>query len=521
LGLCSVFIDEWRGRARSFLIREDVQYVVRGGHLTEKSTESALNHTSQLSQCDNGAAPSSSLGGLEREALLLQECLQLYFEPRLLRIKPAETLDLRALAFLISASTVLNPHSHTNIHTHTPGVPSGLQGSLSSVPVEDPNPSKQSQEETSKDLISIRELKKVIEGGNYFLKQLKKEMSKREDVPSNLARTDVIPVSGTYSKSDTVLPTIKSNVPQEEQRSELENLCRERLRDRIYYTVITVSCRLEKCMKMLRVASEYHSKISTRHKNNGNLLFNTVSEADSLQPTVTENILYPMECFQKEESSAVNDADEIFMIDDALETACHGICMKEQYEYVRLKNILLRECKNVPWNVNMNMNVVQDSTLKRLRALGYFQTSTDDIQRWCWCRGVDDGRPMVQCDGCDEWFHSLCMGLCKSSSSSTSQSKSSKKTLQSIKEEGAVKGPLSATCATVPCDDDTVSHKCIRGVQNNAVKQETKRKGKIKVKQEKKSLEEINEKVNSMFFCIACSEEREDDYPFAWTSDNS
>jgi PHD-finger len=511
-------------------VREDVQYVVRGGHLTEKPTESAFNHTSQLSQCDNYAAPSSSLGGnLEREALLLQECLQLYFEPRLLRIKPAETLDLRALAFLISASTVLNPHTLT--HTHTPGVPSGLQGSLSSGPVhgtgdgtgdvEDPDPSKQSQGETSPALISIRELKLVIEGGNYFLKQLKQEMSKREDIPSNLARTDMTSVSSASSKSDTALSIIKTTASQVEQSSELENLCRERLRDRIYHTVITVSCRLDKCMKMLRVASEYHSKRSTRHKYNGNLLFNAVSEVDSFHPTVTENILYPMERSQKEESSAVNNDDEIFKIDDALETACHGICMKEQYEYVRLKNILLRECKNVPWNMDMNMNIVQDSTLKRLKALGYFQTSTDNIQRWCWCRGVDDGRPMVQCDGCDEWFHSLCMGLCKSSSSSSSQSKSSKKTLPSIKEEGVLTGPLSASSSTVIMDNNTVSQECMGGVQVNAVKKETKRKGKIKVKQEKKTLEEINEKVNCMFYCIACSEEREDDYPFAWTSDNS
>lgn len=57
--------------------------------------------------------------------------------------------------------------------------------------------------------------------------------------------------------------------------------------------------------------------------------------------------------------------------------------------------------------------------------------------------------------------------------------------------------------------------------QNNAVKKETRIKGKIKVKQEKKTLEEINEKVNCMFYCIACSEEREEEYAFAWTSDNS
>lgn len=27
---------------------------------------------------------------------------------------------------------------------------------------------------------------------------------------------------------------------------------------------------------------------------------------------------------------------------------------------------------------------------------------------YCWCRGVDDGRPMVQCDECGKWYHEEC-----------------------------------------------------------------------------------------------------------------
>lgn len=30
---------------------------------------------------------------------------------------------------------------------------------------------------------------------------------------------------------------------------------------------------------------------------------------------------------------------------------------------------------------------------------------------YCLCRGPDDGRLMVQCGGCEEWFHASCCGL--------------------------------------------------------------------------------------------------------------
>ena len=30
---------------------------------------------------------------------------------------------------------------------------------------------------------------------------------------------------------------------------------------------------------------------------------------------------------------------------------------------------------------------------------------------YCWCRGLDDGSPMICCDGCSEWFHIRCVGV--------------------------------------------------------------------------------------------------------------
>jgi hypothetical protein len=30
---------------------------------------------------------------------------------------------------------------------------------------------------------------------------------------------------------------------------------------------------------------------------------------------------------------------------------------------------------------------------------------------YCWCRGIDDGLPMICCDSCEEWFHHSCVNI--------------------------------------------------------------------------------------------------------------
>ena len=494
-----------------------MQFTVSGGLLGGMSTSSVINLTPQVPQYDNVVA-SHRHGRLVREASLLQECLQLYFEPRLLRIQPVETLDLRALAFLISASTTINPC--TNILN----APSELKDSSSIGPlygtengdVMDQNRQLLAKADMSQAPITLRELNQVIEGGNYFLKHLKKELSKWEDKPSDLKQTDITSSSGTCIKSETAPPLMKSNPPKEEERSELENLCRDRLHDRIYFTVLTVSCRLDMCMKMLRVASGYNSNKRKFNTIDGDFMFNAANEVDSTYPTMSANVPCPIECSKNVSSPCFDRNDEILQIDDALETAFQGIYIKDHYAYVRFKNLLLKYCKNFPKDINMNF--LPENTLKRLTSRGYFQTSMDETQRYCWCRGIDDGRPMVQCDGCDEWFHSACMGLCNTSTSGNKKlnQRNLRCTLKRVEFE-----PPYASCSTVTLDNYEVSGQSIDIPQKNSIKEKIIRKRKTKFTHEKRTLEEINEKVSSSYFCIACAEDREKNYAFAWTTDNS
>ena len=519
------------------MLRGDVQLVVSGGVLSEISAAggSGSSQTMQLSQYDNNVSYHSE-GRLEREALLLQECLQLYFEPRLLRIKPVETLDLRALAFLISASTTMTPHT-----VHTPDAQCELKNPLCGSPVygsgigtgdvDDLSRQVTATADTSQSLLTKKELKLVIEGGNYFLKLLKNEMSKKEDNPLNLKEADIVVASSTTSNSETATLSIKSALLKADERSDLENVCRGKLHERIYFIVIKVSCRLDMCMKMLRVASEYRSNQRTFFKNEREILLNAVSEIDSMCTTTSANVLCPIECSQNPATSCDfthKYIEEIFKLDEAVESACQGIFIKDQYAYVRMKNILLKDCKNIPRNMNMktetdvnmnmntdmNMNILQKNPLKRLTALGYFQTSTDEPQKYCWCRGIDDGRPMVQCDGCDEWFHSSCMGLCNTSHKSNIKLNRQAPQL-AVKEEIKI-DPLLPVFSNVLLDNDDAAEQLI-----DISQKESKKKGKIKFNKEKKSIEEINEIVKSTFYCIACADDRNEDYAFAWTTDNS
>ena len=39
------------------------------------------------------------------------------------------------------------------------------------------------------------------------------------------------------------------------------------------------------------------------------------------------------------------------------------------------------------------------------------KTKEDENRLFCFCRKPDDGRPMIECGRCREWFHCLCIGL--------------------------------------------------------------------------------------------------------------
>ena len=88
--------------------QENIQFLNQEDSLlTKDATESPADILNSDTSVEGGFDRAANMKRRESETMLLKECLQLYFEPRLLRIQPPESLELRAVAYLISASTVL------------------------------------------------------------------------------------------------------------------------------------------------------------------------------------------------------------------------------------------------------------------------------------------------------------------------------------------------------------------------------------------------------------------------------
>lgn len=58
-----------------------------------------------------------------------------------------------------------------------------------------------------------------------------------------------------------------------------------------------------------------------------------------------------------------------------------------------------------------NVAVVQPIVDEVAAAAIVVENSEEVASSYCWCRGADDGTPMICCDGCSEWFHIRCVGV--------------------------------------------------------------------------------------------------------------
>ena len=153
------------------------------------------------------------------------------------------------------------------------------------------------------------------------------------------------------------------------------------------------------------------------------------------------------------------------------------------------------------------------------------ESGLPDTALYCWCRGLDDGSPMVQCDGCDEWFHVACVGI-------TRQRKE-------VKEVKGVEGVEGVSCTVVSESGEGGGEGGEGGTEGqlegqaadmgaNKGKETKVGKGKDKNKESKggkgrggkgsaiRTSKQLKAAIQDSFFCITCCEMRNEQYPYQW-----
>ena len=537
----------------------------------------------------------------ESETTLLKECLQLYFEPRLLRIQPPESLELRAVAYLISASTVLTAsdsnvpikrHSLSKNEENSPnpaltinlldGIRKNILGVQQNQYVPDRNKVPDANDISYNYLArpTLHELEMIIDGGKHFSRlqlngKLEPRGSKGQTPTSITSRAWVSkPADGPEVNSkeaccDNMRDSVRTFVTASHHRENgVENASsreeegdRESMRRRlVLWTSIQIvtnilSTRLDRCQRALDRSSRctlrctHPSLDSSRavinaldsdfHLSNIDgsglgVIFNPVASLTGNNVAFKVNNEIYADVHVKKNSLEPGDMksslNELLRVDALLEEAGRGLSIQGEYSYVRLKSLIFAGIKEFG-------SVTKGEGLEEKEGKGEVRKDSIEISHdvslpsvvaaglYCWCRGIDDGFPMVQCDGCDEWFHSRCMGIAKES-----QAKQKKRA-----GDKHLKGKCARDSSYLPTMSIHVTEgeehsdgMCALSSERSSMESDAKRKAtaatipKSKSKSRSKGvklMKHLEETIQDMFYCISCAEERGTSYAFEWRPD--
>lgn len=468
-----------------------------------------------------------AVDGKERECILLQECLNLYFEPRLLRVKPPETLDLRAFAFLISASTALSAlHTSDGYTTSTQSNNKGGFESKDDILSGCNNRIKEMRSRKTR-WMTLNMLKRIIDGGKYLLSRLRNSKGGEGGVqrgaskrPSQLIGSGVKGCTHTHAEGSIQIPQQCVDENGKEWRPLVKSvaahaddnmhLVRQTLCSAMQSILAVVCGRLNSCEAALRAASEWRSR--SRLKDQGDSFGHdyVTLHCDGSDVVLSD---HSAECdihglcgaekpdIENGENNS-NYRTGLLALNSHVEDAGRGTFIDGEYSYARLKNFLLLESKR-----ESGTDGCVGDTSEGTNGTGLCLDHS--AVKYCWCRGVDDGRPMVQCDRCLEWFHCSCVGR-----GLGRPPLGTAKTVKAKKKKSCTQAVDDALKA-VPSDDSTTPHTA-SGTKT------AKSKLKSELLSEQTSACGIAENFlleddDSDFYCIACTEEKGEVYPYNWS----
>ena len=543
------------------------------------------------------------------ETMLLKECLHLYIEPRLLRIQPPESLELRAVAYFISASTVLTtgnsyaPKKHHSVSKNGKSSPNpalktdlidGIGKKILGIPESYCHPDRKkvpSTNNTSNNFQghpTLRELEMIIDGGKYFLRL---QLSGKTDSKGLKGQTQTSCTSKAWVSQPLDEPkgslkevgcgniynSISESIAAAGDRENVEEIDasreKERERERVKRRLVLwagiqrvtdiLSIRLHQCQHALRISSHctlngtISSLDSTRSVTNAlrsnfgssnsinggfstrlNLL--AISTGNSV--AVEVNSVTFMDVHTKNSSlnpcNVKSSLDELLRVDALLEEAGRGLSIQGEYAYVRLQSLIFAGMKNLgSGSEHQECQVMRGVSLEEMEGKGEVglrkdptEVSHDVIlppviagELYCWCRGNDDGFPMVQCDGCDEWFHSRCMGITKQSQAKPQKQEADKQLKGKCVRGSSYLPTMNIQATDVEEHSDSI---CTLGAERPFMKSVGKCKAAAITKSKGKGkgiklMKHLEESVEDTFYCISCAERRGTSYAFEWHSDSS
>ena len=540
----------------------------------------------------------------ESETTLLKECLQLYFEPRLLRIQPPESLELRAVAYLISASTVLTAsdsyvpikrHSVSKNEENSPnpapkinlldGIRKNILGVQQNQYVPDRKKIPDANDISYNYLArpTLHELEMIIDGGKYFSRlQLKRKIESRGSkgqTPTSITSKAWVskPADGTeVSFKDACCDNMwdsvgtfvtaarhrengEENASSREEEGDRESMRRRLVLGTSIQIVTNILCtRLDRCQRALDKSSRcaLHGTYSLLDSNRAVInaldsnfhLSNTDDSglgviSNSAASLTGNSVAFKVnnETFAdahiKKKSLKPGDMksslNELLRVDALLEEAGRGLSIQGEYSYVRLKSLIFAGIKEFG-------SVTKGEGLEEIEGKGEVRKDSIEISHnvslpsvvaaelYCWCRGIDDGFPMVQCDGCDEWFHSRCMGIAKESQAKQKKRAGDKHLKGKCVRDSSYLPTMNIHVTDGEEDSDSM---CALSSERSSMESDAKRKAaaaaaipKSKSRSKSKSkgvelMKYLEETIQDMFYCISCAEERGASYAFEWRPD--
>jgi hypothetical protein len=491
LKLSRSYVAQWEGAVDAFYEHVEVQQF-----------SGTFNRIGDANNAHMNASNESSLSS-ESKAAVMEQCLRLYFDLRVLGLRHSRTADLRRFAWSSSVRPLLTPLPVPACRGHCAAKPilpilvagAPVAGQIG-LPGLDPSmiDSLRTCCYASKSRLHLSELEEIVEAGMALC------CTERTELPKLKKELQAAKRCVNQCSKFSLLGGIDELLADASQLQRLSKLISEVVRS---YNALAFSLQSEYAIVRLVAVADKVFKAAKRRKAKA-----FISES-CLAVSITDNAEVPplsMSAEQGETPLAVSQTSSLAVSSHTAIEGTHGGVEKAGEE----------------------------------------AKEEEEEDASCWCDRGDDGTDMIFCEGCKVWFHTACVGVTlakrkkKASASSAKHSKALTDGPETLPPAGpfpslpALPTPestdplhlLSAspvdTCSgidTAAVDGPKLEAKPMTQSHAQAKEKATgkaKGKGKASAKEKAKKAIVVPDDSSEDFYCMVCSELRAASYPYKW-----